>query len=853
MAVLGTTLLPCLALSLCGGSFPSFQPSPIQYHSRAIPTGTPDDKDAPHPEEIVVRGERRGEAKVAAETEFNEDEIASQGSDSINDLIDRLAPLIGDKPEDFIILVNGRPTGHDKSFLGYPTEALNRLAVLKSEAASIYGEPVGKPVINLVLKPHFTMWNADASLQFPTAGGQWDTRLSANRTAISGDLRMHAQGQIGLDTGLKMSDRKIPKLAGIYDRYGLITALDGQEIDPALSGYFGEAITSISLPTFDLPHTPSILDFVDEAQISSPLNPNAYKTLLPSSRYLNFSVGATRPFGDFTASVNLNLSHLKSESQHGIPMISMLIPVGNSLSPFQKDVIITRPFAGSRALQSVNETTLVNASLSVNGKIGRWQTNLALNVSQNWTSHFIETDFDLQRVQQLINDDNGGFNPYGLWSDDFLITNSSKTKTTSLGMLAKFGRPLFSLPAGPINWSLNINSMQNFTEIHQGDRFDNGLIQSKFRRSHTIGQTSLSLPISRPQEGPLSFMGDLNIDVSATKQMMTGSASQSGYSINGRWAPFPSIQFIGSYDYSNAAPSFAHLDAPIVSAPTRIYDHLQGSISEPIVITGGNSQLRSGHRKNISFSANLRPLGNEKVTLNIRYNQMVSENSVTQFPELTPAIEAAFPERIERDEQGNLTFMDARPINLAYTRDTDLATTLTYRKGARSTPQRRTTIDTQSRNSRPLQFSLSVTHRWRLRSDLMIHPWVPTINQMELNGQSKHAVSLLANISQKGYGLTLNGNWSSKASIPADGDFKGSIIKPPLKLDIALFAEPDKLSRSNEGLNWLSGFKISIDIQNITNSYRKVANWDGSLLPGNSRSEIDPIGRTIKVSLRKKF
>lgn len=853
MAALGTTLLPCLALGLCGDGLQLFQPYPAQSHSRSIPAEHSNEKNSPHPEEIVVTAERRGEAKVAADTEFNEDEIASQGSDSIKELIDRLAPLIGDKAEDFIFLVNGKPTGLDKSVLSYPTEALDRLAVLKSEAAGIYGEAAGKPVINLVLKRHFTMWNADASGQFPSAGGQLDTNLSGNRTAINGDLRMHVQGLIGLDTGLKMSERDLPRLAGSFEPFGLISAVDGLELDPSLSNHLGEVITSITLPNFDLPFSPTILDFVGRGYSASPLNPNACKTLLPSRRYSNFSIGATRPIGDFTASINLNLAHMKSESLNGIPEISLLVPLENSFSPFEKDIMITRPFAGSRALLSLNETNLANASLSLTGNVDQWQTNLALNISQNWASHFIETQIDYQRAQQLIYDDNGGFNPYGLWSDDFLIANSNKTKTTSFGLLAKIGRPLFSLPAGPLNWSFNVNFIQNRSEIQQGDRFDKNLIESEFRRRHTILLTSLSLPISDAQGEGLSFIGDLNLDFSATKQIVTGSSSQSGYSINGRWGPSSSIQFISSYDYTDAAPAIALLDAPNISSPTRIYDHIIGGISEPIVLTGGNPQLRSGHRKNFSFSAILRPLGNEKVTLNVRYNHSISKNGVAQFPELTPAIEAAFADRIERDNQGNLLFIDARPINLAYAQDTDLVTTLAYRKGARSQHKNRSSVDTQSRRSNPLQFSFSVTHRWRLRSDLTIHPGVPAINQLELNGQSKHAASFQANMSQKGYGVTLNGNWSSKASIPADSSFKGAIIKPPFKLDLSLFAEPANLGLSKKGPSWLKGLKISFDVHNLTNSYRKVLALDGTLMPSTSRSEIDPIGRTIKLSLRKKF
>jgi hypothetical protein len=90
-------------------------------------------------DDIIVTANRYGEAKVAAETEFNEDEITAQGTDSIEELVRRLTPFIGDGAEEPILLINGKPADGDRSILSYPAEALNRLALLKPEAAAQYG------------------------------------------------------------------------------------------------------------------------------------------------------------------------------------------------------------------------------------------------------------------------------------------------------------------------------------------------------------------------------------------------------------------------------------------------------------------------------------------------------------------------------------------------------------------------------------------------------------------------------------------------------------------------------------------------------------------------------------------
>lgn len=199
-------------------------------------------------DEIVVTADRYGEAKVAAESEFDEEEIASHGADSIQDLLTRLSPFIDPGGEEPVILINGKPAGFDRSILSYPAEALQRLAVLKPEAAAQYGEAAGKRVVNLVLKKHFSMNDADAGVDFATAGGQVGGNLSANRTAIDGDMRWNATVRIGADSAFRKNARALPPRDGVFDTVGFVSAPDGGEIDPALSLIAAQPVTAAAIP-----------------------------------------------------------------------------------------------------------------------------------------------------------------------------------------------------------------------------------------------------------------------------------------------------------------------------------------------------------------------------------------------------------------------------------------------------------------------------------------------------------------------------------------------------------------------------------------------------------------------------
>ena len=51
----------------------------------------------------------------------------------------------------------------------------------------------------------------------------------------------------------------------------------------------------------------------------------------------------------------------------------------------------------------------------------------------------------------------------------------------------------------------------------------------------------------------------------------------------------------------------------------------------------------------------------------------------------------------------------------------------------------------------------------------------------------------------------------------------------------------------------LDDMRISLDVDNLFNGYRRAARGDGSVPAGYSRDEVDPVGRTLKLSVRKRF
>lgn len=800
------------------------------------PPGDLSDRD-----EILVIGRRHGEAKVAAESEFDEEAIASQGADSVQDLLARLKPFIGDDEEEPVLLINGRPAGLDRSVLAYPAEALDRLTVLKPEAATQYGHASGRRVVNLVLKKRFSSLNADAGASWATGGGQYGGSLSAGRVAIDGPTRWNLQARLGYDSALRKSARNIPPRPGAFDGTGYVTGSGGGEIDPALSSLAGQRVTTAAIPAGAAAQVPGLADFAATAGDTDAADPNAFETLLPSRRNLSLNLGATRPLGAFSASLNLNASNSASRGTRGLPMASLVIPAGSLWSPFAGDVILTRPFAGHRALRNDNDSDALGMSLTLTGEIGGWQTSFSASYGRSWSSNLLESGIDAERVQQLIDSREPGFNPYGPWGDRLLLARRDRSHGENIGARASARTNVVKLPAGPIVASLSASASRGVTESWQSDNLDAPAVLTRTVRELVDGTVSLSLPVSRRGAEGASILGDLSLDLSAGAQAMTGNTMQKRYGADVNWSPVPLLQLRGSVEHAEAAPTLDQLDGPVVTTISRIFDYSRGEIAEPVWITGGNPALGRGSRQRLALNAVVRPLGDQSLSLNIGYRRSVARGSVAGFPELTPVIEAAFPERVTRDAAGRLIVVDARAINIARDTDSDLASGIALRF-----PARRPAPAVNA-----MQFTLSLRHRWRLKSELLTRPGTPPIDQLAQSGQSRHSLSLQATAGKRGAGVTLTGNWSSASRVThADRIFD---IRPPLTFGLSMFAEPERLSGKPSTSGPLHDLRISLDIQNVLNGYRRVTLADGSVPAGYTRDEIDPLGRVIRLTLRKRL
>jgi iron complex outermembrane receptor protein len=154
--------------------------------------------DAGEGEEIVVTGRKPVGSVVGdipPEQTLSPADIRSYGVSSVADLLTELSPQTrsgrgsGGAP---VVLLNGRRIGGFSEIRDLPTEAILRVEILPEEVALKYGYRADQRVVNLVLRPRFRAYTLELDDRIATDGGR-------NQPEVEGDwLRVNRTGRTSI-------------------------------------------------------------------------------------------------------------------------------------------------------------------------------------------------------------------------------------------------------------------------------------------------------------------------------------------------------------------------------------------------------------------------------------------------------------------------------------------------------------------------------------------------------------------------------------------------------------------------------------------------------------------------------
>jgi iron complex outermembrane recepter protein len=495
------------------------------------------------------------------------------------------------------------------------------------------------------------------------------------------------------------------------------------------------------------------------------------------------------------------------------------------------------------------------------------------------------------------------------------------TRDTAKGMEHVLGAdfvtsgPLLDLPAGKVNASFKAGFILNGFESRA---IRSGLASAaSLSRDTASGQASFDFPIASRSKAVLAPLGNLSVNFNIARNRLSdfGTLGTTGYGLN--WSPAKPVEFIASTTVEDGAPSVQQLGNPLLSTPNvRIFDQARGETVNIIRVTGGNGSLRTDRRRVWKLGATLKPLGETDLTLRADYTKQRISNPILAFPTLSPAIEAAFPDRIQRDGGGRLIRVDARPVNFIRSESEQLRWGLNFSKAVGKAPPP-PSADTIQRlreqfggrgfggggsggsaapdqrgpasgdGARPgggqgggqgggpggfgrgfadfqrARVQFAIFHTWHFNETVVVANGLPQLDLLKGAGLTsgggvpRHEVELQAGFYKRGMGARLTGNWQSATSLRANPFGTASLndlnFSCLATFNLRLFADLGSRPEIILKKPWLRGLRVRLAVDNLFNARPRVTDARGLTPLGYQPDLLSPLGRTISLSVRKQF
>lgn len=418
----------------------------------------------------------------------------------------------------------------------------------------------------------------------------------------------------------------------------------------------------------------------------------------------------------------------------------------------------------------------------------------------------------------------------------------------SFGWTGSGQRSLIELPSGPLSASVNANFQGSRSTV---DRDQDRTVLSFQTRS---ARGALNLPLSKQGgEGWADRLGDLSASFGAG---MRESGGGSGEDINAglSWAPHRGVRFNGQWAMStDSVPDIQRSEPQYYGTPIVVFDFRTGEAVEVLPIRGGNPDLTPPESKMWTASASLGPFTSWALSGNLGYIRSEFTNGIGALPELTEDVEAAFPDRFHRDIDGRLIRIDYRPLNLSSTLNESLNTGVNFNlpRTAGAAGQEATVMRVA------LNHSLLISNVTRLRAGL------PEMDRLKGDGGgvSQQNASILFDARRGRWGANISARWQEGYRTRRNSGQDGPddlVMAAFTTVDLTFSFQMTSSSRRDEGgadapRRRSSGLQLNLDISNLFDARREARLGDGSLAEGYGRDMQDPIGRTVRLTLQRRF
>ena len=795
-------------------------------------------------EEIVVVGQKpRGSVvgDIPPENVLTSRDIRATGATSISELLDSVASQTGSARGRSggrpILLLNGQRISGFREMRDLPPEAIERMEILPEEVALKYGYAADQRVVNIVLRRRFNSTGAELRGRMATEGGYAAGQADATRLIIAEGTRTSINLHIEGNSPLYESERDV--------------VLQPVESQP---------------------------DEVD---------PRPFRTLVGSRNDIRLSATHNRTIlGDVSATINGEVERDKGKSRFGVPTGMLEDGDIEMLLAFPQDGALTRD----------SETQALRLGSALNWQEGKWRLSSTGNAEFTRSDTRTDNGPDLSAIQSRLDAGDPTLDPLGdLGPLDDLPRDRSQSDRYSLALDGAATGPLFSLPAGEASATLRA-SVGN-TGIDSETQVDGQFAEADLQRTGLLGSANIDLPITKRS----SPIGRLTANANGSITHLSDFGTITSVGAGASWSPAQRVNLTASWTREEGPPTLQQLGDPLIETPNvSIFDFVNGETVLVTTVTGGNPGLLADTRNVLKFGGNWQPFEKTDLRLRAEYVRQTIDDPQSSISASNETLEAAFPDRFQRDENGTLVAVDLRPVNFLQSRRDTLRWGFDFTKPLQSKPPSERAVasfrerlqarqQAPSNGSQPAppegeagagpgpggfrgpggpgggrfggrnggRLTFSLTHQLNLVDETTIADGVPELDFLhgdaigQAGGRSRHELQFETGYYNNGLGARLQGNWRSGTTVEsASGDLRFS---PYADIDFRLFANLGENFDLVAKHPFFRGTSVRLDVDNIFNARPEVRDGSGATPLSYQPDLLEPVGRTIGITFRKLF
>jgi len=520
-----------------------------------------------------------------------------------------------------------------------PANAVDRIEILKSGAAAIYGSDATAGVVNIILKQNTTERIAEAGFSATTEGGglQRDAAISAGFGNLSTD-----NYTVFVAASLLKRDELLASQRSYTSAQDYRNKADGYLAWQQSGNYTDNTSSPVqtAFPTCGQNGLPgTVVNMTAYQAISSATgttcayNAASQISLIPGTERANLITNGTlrlsptwTAFGDiFYSNVKTTVSEtpmnlgpnsvVYNPSNGGVNSVSNLLPVGNPSNPNGTPQGINYVFQSLGGLDYKVISNTYRVSGGVKGTWMKWDWEGAYGHSEN---HVVQTYYNGVNAPALeAAIASGSFNfldplstPAAGQALDTQFSYAAKTKLDTIGI--KASGEVFALPAGAANAAVGTEfrheTMSNLTDaaLTSGQILNYGIQNVLGSRSVASLFGELTIPIVK----------SLEADLAAREEHYGDVGNNFSPQVSLRWQPSSALTFraVGSHGFR--APSLPEISTSSSVSFSTVADPVAGGKQvSAAVVTEGNPNLRPETSKNLDFGVVLSPTANTSLSI----------------------------------------------------------------------------------------------------------------------------------------------------------------------------------------------------------------------------------------------